>query len=136
MDPDDPAAVREAKEDIRRQILPDIEPLLQSGDGGPITERVHELSALKAWMRVAKNPHATLEGTGFDRFYADLTQFLKEGRIRAEMRSARILASNTYREFHRKVTDRLGMLGNKSTFEENYEAVKPILRTCARYATG
>ena len=77
-------------------------------------------------MRVAKNPHATLEGTGFDRFYAVLTQFLKEGRIRAEMRSARILASNTYREFHRKVTDRLGMLGNKSKFEENYEAVKPI----------
>lgn len=127
MDPDDPDEVKAAEDGVRRQIRSNVAPLLAAGDGGPIEERLHELSSLAAWKRIVKTPGASLEGTGFENFYAAIGKFLKEGRIRAEMRSARILASNTYREFHRKITDRIGMLGtDRGSFEENYAAVQGI----------
>ncbi len=127
MDPDDPEEVQAAEEGVRRQIRSNVLPLLAAGDGGPIEERLHELSSLAAWKRIVKTPGAGLEGTGFENFYAAIGKFLKEGRIRAEMRSSRILAANVYRETHRKITDRIGMLGTtRGEFEENYAAVQGL----------
>jgi len=127
MDPDDPEEVHAAEEGVRRQIRSNVLPLLAAGDGGSIEERMHELSSLLAWKRIVKNPGADLEGTGFEGFYSAIGKFLKEGRIRAEMRSSRILAANTYREYHRKVVDRIGMVSSsRGEFEENYNSVKGI----------
>lgn len=127
MDPEDPEEVQAAEEGVRRQIRSNVLPLLAAGDGGSPEERLHELSSLIAWKRIVKNQGTDLTGTGFEKFYAAIGKFLKEGRIRAEMRTARILAANTYKEYHRKVVDRIGMVSTgKGEFEANYQSVQGI----------
>ena len=111
IDPDDAQELQEAEEKVRK-VFQSYLSEYGDNDGDDIySDRVFEISSLKALRRRIKNPEDGLEGTGFAEFMAALNDFLTKERAIAELRQVRILAKQSYDRVHEAVERRIPLLG-------------------------
>jgi FtsZ-binding cell division protein ZapB len=109
-DPDDLAELQNAETKLRKVFRTNLAEYCVMDDYDLYEERVFELSAIKALRRRVKDPHASLEKTGFPEFMAALNTFLTQERAIAELRQARTIARQVYLRIKEAVDRRIPLL--------------------------
>lgn len=110
LDPDDLEELKEAETKLRKVFRANLADYCQVDGLDLYDERVFEISAIKALRRRLKDPHASLENTGFSEFMGALNTFLTQERAIAELRQARTLARQTYARIREAIERRIPLL--------------------------
>ena len=126
LDPDDPAEVARAESRLRQVFHTHLAPYCQVDGADLYSERVFEISALRALRLRIKQPDAPLDRTGFPEFMAVLNLFLTEERAVSEMRQARTIARQTHQRVCEAVDRRIPMLDQDvAELKQRISSVEP-----------
>ncbi len=110
IDPDDPAALQDAENKLRRVFRTNLSEYCQDNQRDIYQHRVFEISALQALRNRLKHEKASLEGTGFPEFLAALNRFLTKQRATAEVDQAIAIARNSCDRFSDAISRRIPLL--------------------------
>lgn len=125
VDPDDPELVQEAEDKLRRVFRANLSEYCWANGEDLYSERVFEVSALKALRDRLQDPTASLEGSGFPEFLQALNQFLTQERAVAELQQARSVARQTYRHVCEAIERRIPLLEDSlSQLEQRIDSVQ------------
>ena len=126
IDPEDVEELAESEEKLRRVFRTNIGEYCQVDGQDIYSDRVFEISSLKALRLRVKDQNADLDGTGFPEFLAAINTFLTQERAIAEIRQARTLARLGCDRVREAVRRRIPLLeADVSELKQRITSVEP-----------
>ncbi|MCU0545248.1 MAG: dynamin family protein [Oscillatoriaceae cyanobacterium Prado104] len=110
IDPEDAAEIAESEEKLRKVFRTNIGEYCQVDGQDIYSDRVFEISSLRALRLRLKDKNANLDGTGFSEFVRALDTFLTQERAVAQMRQARTLARSICSRVREAIERRIPLL--------------------------
>lgn len=118
--------LQEAETRLRRVFHTNIGEYCQVNGQDIYSDRVFEISSLKALRLRLKDQNAALDGTGFPEFIGAINTFLTQERVVAEIRQARTLARLGYDRVREAVQRRMPLLEEDvSELKQRITSVEP-----------
>lgn len=118
IDPEDLNAKQEAEDKVRQVFRTNLTKYCEVDGEDLYDKRVFEISSLNALRERLKSPPKSSEETGFDKFINALNTFLTKERAVSELRQAKILIRQSYKNTHEAVERRIPLL------EKNVDELK------------
>jgi replication fork clamp-binding protein CrfC len=118
INPEDLNEKQEAEENVRKVFRTNLAKYCEVDGEDIYDERVFEISSLNALRQRLKSPSNSPEEKGFNEFINALNTFLTKERAVSELRQARILIRQSYKDTHEAVERRIPLL------EKNIDELK------------
>jgi replication fork clamp-binding protein CrfC len=126
IDQENTEELQESETKLRRVFRTNIGEYCQVDGQDIYSDRVFEISSLKALRLRVKDRNASLKGTGFPRFVRAINTFLTQERAVAEMRQVRTLARLVYNHVREAVERRIPLLEQDvSELKQRISSVEP-----------